>query len=139
MYRSARARERNLNTPLWPGNYRLGMWIWLGQRLSGLGLAAYVFMHLFVISYSMAGGPGGQSFTDVMRFMQAPFFIVLEIILMAAVVYHALNGIRILLFDLGIGVRHQKEIFLAALVVGFIGWAVGTYYLLPYALGTPMF
>lgn len=138
MYRSARARERNLNTPLWPGNYRLGMWIWLGQRLSGLGLAGYVLMHLFVISFSMAG-PGGKSFTEVMKFLQAPAFIILEIILMAAVLYHALNGIRILLFDVGIGVRHQKEIFLVALAVGFVAWAIGAYFLLPYALGKPMF
>lgn len=137
MYTRAQARERDRNTPLWPGNYRLGMWVWLLQRVTGLGLVFYVFLHLFVISYSMAG-QGGQSFTEVMKFMQAPFFIVLEIILMAVVLYHALNGIRILLFDVGIGVRHQKLLFSAVLTIAIVAWLVGTYFLLPYALGKPL-
>jgi len=138
MYRSAPLRERIINTPLWPGNYRLGMWAWLIQRVTGLGLVLYVFMHLFVISSSIAG-QGGKSFDEVMSFLKAPFFIVLEILLMAAVLYHALNGIRILLFDVGIGVRRQKELFWGLMAAAVIAWLAGTYFLLPYALGKAMF
>ena len=134
MQRSAPLRERIINTPLWPGNYRLGMWVWLIHRLTGLALVLYVLMHIFVISFSVAGA-GGAAFDQVMEFLRAPFFVVMEIVLMAAVLFHALNGIRILLFDLGIGVRRQKEIFWGLMVVAAVAWLVGTYFLFPLVLG----
>jgi succinate dehydrogenase / fumarate reductase cytochrome b subunit len=131
---NAKARERNLNTPLWPFNYRLGMWIWLAQRVSGLVLVAYVIAHIFVISFSMAGKTG-QSFDGAMELLENPIFVAGELLLFAVVLLHILNGIRVMLFNLGIGVRNQKAMFWVCIAIAFVLWAYGSYFLLPYVFG----
>jgi len=37
--------------------------------------------------------------------------------LVAAVLYHALNGVRILLMDVGVGIRQHKAVFWACMLV----------------------
>ena len=37
---------------------------------------------------------------------------------MAFGIYHGANGVRVILFDLGIGIRRQKEIFWVFLIIG---------------------
>ena len=37
--------------------------------------------------------------------------------LVAAVLYHALNGVRILLMDLGIGIKRHKAVFWICMLV----------------------
>ncbi len=44
---------------------------------------------------------------------------------MALGIYHGANGIRVVLFDLGIGIRRQKMVFWIFLVLGVISWALG--------------
>ncbi len=44
---------------------------------------------------------------------------------MAFGIYHGANGIRVILFDLGIGIRSQKMIFWIFLVLGIISWVLG--------------
>lgn len=132
MYRSARRRERNLNTPLWPINFQLGMWIWVLQRLSGLILVLYLLAHIVVISTSIMG-KGQAAFNDIMELFHSPLFIIGEVLLMAAVFFHATNGVRILLFDMGIGVRQQKLLFWIAAAVAAAAWIAGAYFLVPLA------
>jgi succinate dehydrogenase / fumarate reductase cytochrome b subunit len=51
-------------------------------------------------------------------------FEILDILLLGAVLYHGLNGIRILMFDMGIGVtvNTQRNIFRALMVAGALMW-----------------
>lgn len=97
---------------MWPGlpGY-LGMWAWLLHRVSGLALVFYLLLHIFVISSSIRGK---GSFDEVLGALQTPVFVVLDLFLLLAAAFHALNGIRIVLFDLGVGVRRQKAFFLGA-------------------------
>lgn len=113
------------------------MWAWLLQRITGLALVFYLFLHIWVISFS-AVGKDGLSFDLVLTALQTPFFIVLDLALLAAVLFHALNGIRILLFDLGIGVRSQKVLFGLFMAIGLLAFGAGVAVLLPYALGKPL-
>ncbi|MBI4758868.1 MAG: succinate dehydrogenase, cytochrome b556 subunit [Chloroflexi bacterium] len=101
----------------------LGMWAWLLHRVTGLLLVFYLILHILVISSSL-GGSG--LFDPLLRLLQAPLFVLLEMGLAAAVLIHGLNGIRIVLFDLGLGVRRQKEVFavLMALAAALWVWAV---------------
>ncbi len=125
--------NRHIDT--WPLNYRLGMWAWLLQRITGLALVVYLFMHIVVISSSVWSAHGG-SFDQVLAYLQSPAFIALDLLLLAAVVFHSLNGVRILLFDLGIGVRVAKVYFwlLMALAAVLVLWGVAE--ALPFILGT---
>jgi succinate dehydrogenase / fumarate reductase cytochrome b subunit len=117
-------------TDIWPTNYAFGMWVWLAHRISGIVLAVYGLAHLVVISY-VTFGSDGKSFNDIMKFFDKPYLLAFEVALMAVAFFHVLNGFRIILFDLGIGIRVQKQIFIALMVVGAVLFSIAVWALLP--------
>ena len=117
-------------TDIWPTNYAFGMWVWLAHRISGIVLAVYGLAHLVVISYVTIGSDG-TNFNDVMKFFDKPYLLAFEVALMALAFFHVLNGFRIILFDLGIGIRVQKQIFIALMVVGAVLFSIAVWALLP--------
>ena len=114
------------NSEFWPTNMKTGMWAWVGHRLTGLALVAYVFMHL---SFLSTASIGEGDFNALMETTSQPLFVAMDFMLIIVVVYHAMNGLRVMLFDLGLGIRHQKLVFwimmavAAVLVIGGL-WAV---------------
>lgn len=116
---------------LYPGR-GLGMWAFWLHRLTGLAMVGYLLMHILVIS-TVVGGAG--SFNAAMKFLKAPLFILLEMGLLAIILIHGLNGLRIVLFDLGYGVKKQKQIFIALMIVGFIPLALAFVVALPHISG----
>ena len=95
---------------------------WLLRRISGLALVLYLFMHIFVIG-SANGGP--EAFNARLKLVQTPIFKLFEVALLAAVVYHGLDGIRLLLihyFDL---TEYRKSMFWAVFVLSAILTIVG--------------
>ncbi len=116
------------NSEFWPTNMKTGMWAWVGHRLTGLVLVAYVFLHLsFISTASMA--EGGADFDALMETTSQPLFVAMDFLLVIVVIYHAMNGFRVVLFDLGVGIRRQKLVFWitmavsAVLIVGGM-WAI---------------
>ena len=69
---------------------------WLGHRLSGIGVLAYLFMHI-VENATLAFGPEVYDWTQTL-FRNLPVRLG-EILLMAALVYHSLNGLRVIVMD----------------------------------------
>jgi succinate dehydrogenase cytochrome b subunit len=69
---------------------------WLGHRLSGIGVLLYLFMHI-VENATLAFGPDVYNFTQTL-FRNLPVRLG-EILLMAALVYHSLNGLRVVVMD----------------------------------------
>jgi len=101
------------------------MWAWLFFRISGLVLVFYLGAHIIIISTG-AWAEGGTTFTDVMKFLEHPVALVLDLALVVAVLYHALNGVRIILMDFGIGIQKHKIIFwscVAVIVICFVIFA----------------
>jgi len=110
---SAKERETaNVGAGLWKGT---GMWAWMLFRISGLVLVFYLFVHLWVISQGRVGGP--ESLNGFFRFFDKPLLVFLDLMLVAAVLYHALNGVRIVLMDLGIGIKQHKAVFWICMLV----------------------
>lgn len=107
---------------------RAGWWAWLLQRVTGLGLVLYVFLHIGVISTAQLGA---ATFDGVLAVLQTPFFVVLDLLLAAAVLYHGLNGVRVILIDLGIGISRQVELFWACLLLTALTMAAVTYLSFP--------
>ncbi len=107
---------------------RTGWWAWFLQRLTGVALVGYLFLHIGVIS---TGQAGADTFDGVLAVLQTPAFVVLDLWLLAAVLYHGLNGLRVVLLDLGIGIRRQAELFWASLVLTAMATAAATYFSLP--------
>lgn len=107
----------------------LGMTAWIFQRISGLALLFYLIIHLWVTS-NLARGP--QAFDKVMHFLSQPLFKFLEIGLLGAVLYHALNGIRLFLLDLGLSSGSQRFLFWFFMALGLAIFSLGAYPLFPW-------
>lgn len=107
---------------------RAGWLAWLLQRITGLALVFYLFAHILIISTAQAGA---ETFDDVLAVLQKPGFVVLDLFLAAAVLYHGLNGVRVILIDLGVGVARQAELFWACLVLTALTMAFVTYFSFP--------
>jgi succinate dehydrogenase / fumarate reductase, cytochrome b subunit len=120
---SAKPRETaNVGAGLWKAT---GMWAWLFFRISGLILVFYLGAHIIIISTAQFAADG-STFTDVMKFLEHPVALVLDLALVVAVLYHALNGVRIILMDFGVGIHRHKIIFwscMAVVVVCFVVFA----------------
>jgi succinate dehydrogenase / fumarate reductase cytochrome b subunit len=103
----------------------IGMWAWILHRLTGLGLALYIFIHIVLMSIALLRGQ--QTFDAMLSYLMGHLvFQVLEALVVGAALYHGFNGIRILLFDLGvgIGVRSQKVLFWSLMAVAAILWVL---------------
>jgi succinate dehydrogenase / fumarate reductase, cytochrome b subunit len=92
----------------------VGATAWLLQRATGLLLLFYLFLHVETIHQLSAGQ---AAFDRQLAFYGTPFFKLLEIGLLATVILHAFNGIRLTVLDLGFAHRKQRKIFWI-LVVG---------------------
>ena len=115
---SAKDRETaNVGAGLWKG---LGMWAWMLFRISGLVLVLYLFVHLWVISQGRIGG--AESLNGLFAFFDKPLLVFLDLMLVAAVLYHALNGVRILLMDVGVGIRRHKAVFRVCMLVAALAF-----------------
>jgi succinate dehydrogenase / fumarate reductase cytochrome b subunit len=69
---------------------------WFGHRLSGIGVLVYLFMH--IVETSMVTlGPDVYNAT-LGLFRNLPIRLG-EVVLMAALVYHSLNGLKVILLD----------------------------------------
>lgn len=119
---------------LWPARYAVGAWAFSLHRIAGVAIATYGLAHIIVISFASRGGP----FDSVMRLFQSPLFLLGELLLVAAILFHALNGFRIILFDLGIGIERQKGLFWGLMALGVVLFAFFASGVAPYILGRPL-
>jgi succinate dehydrogenase / fumarate reductase, cytochrome b subunit len=121
---SSKPRETaNVGTGLWKAT---GMWAWLLFRISGLILVFYLGAHILVISTSR-WSEAGKTLNDLMKTFDNPLMVLLDLALVVAVLYHALNGVRIILLDLGVGVKRHKLMFWSAMAVVVVCFAVFAY------------
>lgn len=120
---------------------RLGIWGWLGggrygperyayalHRVAGMGLLLYLLMHIVLTSARVFGE---ATWRAAMAAVAHPVFKVGEYLVFAAFAYHALNGIRLILVELGIGlgrpavpiypyvssVRRQRPLLIGCMVL----------------------
>jgi len=75
---------------------RLGHYSWLAHRISGLGILFYLIIHVWDTANATFNPEMYQWTVD---FFKHPLFGFGEIMLMAALLYHAFNGLRIALLD----------------------------------------
>lgn len=75
---------------------RSGQYSWLAHRISGLAILVFLVMHVWDTANAHYL-PGLYQWS--IQLFKHPIFLVQEILLMAAVLYHACNGIRVTLLD----------------------------------------
>src|SRR5215208_4611316 len=82
---------------VYAGRYSLERYLYLGHRLSGIGLITYMVLHIVETANRIRGE---EAWAELMGLFAAPPFKVIEYLLFAAAVFHAMNGIRLLLTEL---------------------------------------
>ena len=98
------------------------MWAWVLFRISGIVLVLYLFTHIWVIAQGRIGGPAALN--DLFAFFDRPLLILLDLMLVAAVLYHALIGVRIVLMDIGLWVDRHKAVFWVCMALAAVALAV---------------
>jgi len=73
-----------------------GMVAWAFHRISGVGIFAFFLLH--VVDIYLAGA-NPQLYDEVLAFYASIPGRLLEVLLGAALLYHALNGLRIVIID----------------------------------------
>ena len=97
-----------------PRRRDFGTWAFILNRISAVGLTVYLFMHLVVLG-TLAQGP--EAYGSFLALIHNPLFLAGELLVICAGIYHAMNGIRVVLTSFGIGVSHQKIIFLFIIIM----------------------
>ena len=95
--------------------FSAGMWAWIFHKFTGWMLIGYLFTHIAVLSSAITGP---EAYTTTIQGLEELFIVrVLEVGLLAVAVFHILNGLRLLMVDLGVGLEAQDKSFYASLVL----------------------
>jgi succinate dehydrogenase / fumarate reductase cytochrome b subunit len=84
---------------IWAGNYKLERYLYLLHRITGLGLLLFGLFHLTATTIFRAQGEA--VWTSTISFLDNPLFRVGEFLVVAAFSYHAINGLRLIIQELG--------------------------------------
>ena len=85
------------------------------HRVTGLVIVSYLYLHLGVLSMLLIGSSAWGSFLSLVT---AKSFLALEVVLIAAVLFHGLNGIRVALVGSGLAVSRERAMFWAGTAIG---------------------
>lgn len=118
-----RQEERPRRVDRWfdPRGIAPGQLAFVLHRITGLGLVLYLFLHLGVLSL-LARGP--EAWDRFVALAKTSPVLVLDVVLIFGLLFHGLNGLRLTLVSLNIGVRRQKTLFWGVALLTVIGTAV---------------
>lgn len=100
---------------------REGMWAWILHRITGLGVMFFLIWHILDI-FLMALGP--DEFDRFLVIYKAAPFRVLETFLIFSVLFHAFNGVRVILLDFAPrAMEYESQLFWVVLGAALTIWA----------------
>ena len=103
------------------------MWSWILHRVAGVGIVIFLMAH--IVDTSLVGW-GPKYYNEAVSLYRNPLARVGEIVLIGAVLFHATNGVRLILIDfVPNATRAQRQLFYAAAVVFLSMFIPGGYYL----------
>ncbi len=95
-----------------------GQYAWVLHRATGIGVLFFLLVHIIDIALI---GLGRDVYDESVEFYANPFLIPMEIALVGAVVYHTLNGLRIIAIDFTrLGYRRERQLFGLVLVLSIL-------------------
>ena len=98
---------------------RTGMFAWILHRLTGL----YLILHV----WGLKSMTDPDAYNYLITKYHGPLFKLGEFFLLGAVIYHALNGLRIVLIDFVGWSPNQKKLFWTLGAVAAVLFVVGGY------------
>lgn len=101
-----------------------GMWSWVAHRISGVGIFFFLFVHVLDTSLVTVSP---ETYNGVMETYKTPIVGLMEIGLVALVLFHALNGLRIVAIDFwSKGAKYQRQMLWAVLAIWVVVFAAAT-------------
>ncbi|MFC3964690.1 succinate dehydrogenase, cytochrome b556 subunit [Nocardia jiangsuensis] len=83
-----------------------GMWSWALHRITGVTLFFFLFVHVLDTALVRVSP---EAYNDTIETYKNPLVALMEMGLVVCVLFHALNGVRVILVDFwSEGPRHQK-------------------------------
>ena len=84
---------------VWAGNYQMERYLYLLHRVTGLGILLFGLIHLTMTTFIRIQGQ--DIWEATMTVLSNPWFKFGEYLVAVAFVYHASNGLRLILQELG--------------------------------------
>ena len=112
-----------------------GMWSWLLHRITGLGVLLFILIHIVDISL-LNFGP--KVYNEGIALFGTTIVRILSLALIGALLYHAFNGVRIMLIDFWPkGARYQRIMFATVMVLTIICFLPMAYFVMAPVFGLP--
>ena len=100
---------------------REGMWSWVGHRITGVLIFVFLLVHVLDTALVRVSP---EAYNTVIETYKNPLVGVGEAGLVAAVLFHAFNGIRIMLVDFWRkGAQYQRHMFWAVMALFVLTFA----------------
>lgn len=110
----------------------IGQWSWAAHRITGVGVIAFLFGHI-VDTFAVGFGP--ELYNETISLYQQWWFKPFEVVLVGATLYHALNGMRIIMFDFWPNLAlKQKSFAYAEFVLFIVGFAPAAFFMMRSAI-----
>ncbi len=118
---------------------REGMWSWVAHRVTGVLIFFFLLAHVLDTALVRVSP---ESYNRIMDTYKTPLVNLMEVGLVGAVLFHALNGLRVMAIDFWEkGTRYQKQMTYAVLTVFVAVMVPGTYFMIEHTVremfGTP--
>jgi len=103
------------------------MWSWVAHRITGVLTFFFLFAHVLDTALVRVSP---ESYDKVIDTYKNPFVNLMEIGLVGAVLFHALNGLRIIAIDFwSRGPRLQRQLLWAIVVVWVVVMVPGAFFM----------
>ena len=100
---------------------KVGMWSWVLHRITGVAIFFFLLVHVLDTALVRVAP---EAYNVVIATYQTPIIGVAELGLVAAILYHGFNGIRIALIDFwSKGAKYQNVMFWVVVGAAFILFA----------------
>jgi succinate dehydrogenase / fumarate reductase, cytochrome b subunit len=100
---------------------KVGMWSWVMHRITGVAIFFFLLVHVLDTALVRVSP---EAYNVVIATYQTPLIGVAELGLVAAILYHGFNGIRIALIDFwSKGAKYQNVMFWVVVGAAFVLFA----------------
>jgi succinate dehydrogenase / fumarate reductase, cytochrome b subunit len=109
-----------------------GMWTWVLHRITGVAVFFFLLVHVLDTALVRVSP---EAYDLIIASYKTPIVNLLEVGLVGAVLYHALNGLRVVLIDFwSKGPRYQRQMTWAIATVWILLMVPGTYFMLKHTV-----
>ncbi|RKY90015.1 succinate dehydrogenase, hydrophobic membrane anchor protein [candidate division KSB1 bacterium] len=108
----------------------VGVWPWFAQRLTAAFLVVGMVIHFIVLHYTIERP---ITFEKVILRLSSPGWVIFDILLLGAVIYHALNGVWSIMTDWNMGKKARKIWGWLLSIIGIASFFIGIYILIPFS------